>query len=154
LNPHISPFRRENRGSVGSFCNFTNVWIGIRFGPRRTNLMRGVARHSIRMSTTNDRVATRVDENWEWPPAVLDNSGICQVTLSNFQRSVNHCRRHLTMRTTCFGTAPRILFTRQRPALRHTSTASLPSGNELDKMPQITDKTKKRAAIFRWPPAS
>ncbi len=49
-----------------------------------------------------------------------------------------------------------MLFSCQRPGLRHTSTASLPSGSELDKMPQITDKTKKkkRAAIFRWPPAS
>ena len=30
-----------------------------------------------------------------------------------------------------------MLFNCQRPALRHTSTASLPSGSELDKMPQI-----------------
>lgn len=36
-----------------------------------------------------------------------------------------------------------MLFSCQRPALRHTSTASPPSGSELDKMPQNTDKTKK-----------
>jgi hypothetical protein len=30
----------------------------------------------------------------------------------------------------------------------HTSTPSLPVGGKLDKMPQITDKQKKRAAIF------
>src|SRR5258708_1040525 len=41
--------------------------------------------------------------------------------LFNFQRSVSHCRRHLTMRTAGFGIAPRILFTRQRTAARFTS---------------------------------
>jgi hypothetical protein len=30
-----------------------------------------------------------------------------------------------------------MLFNCQRAALRHTSTASLPSGSELDKMPQM-----------------
>jgi hypothetical protein len=32
--------------------------------------------------------------------------------------------------------------------LRHTSTAPPPSESELDKSPQITDETKKRAALF------
>jgi len=41
-----------------------------------------------------------------------------------------------------------MLFNCQRPALRHTYTASLPSGNELDKMPQLTDKTKKSGRPF------
>jgi hypothetical protein len=41
-----------------------------------------------------------------------------------------------------------MLFNCQRPALRHTSTAPLPGGNELDKMAQITDKTKKRRAAI------
>ena len=71
-----------------------------------------VACHSIRMSATNDREATRVDENG-WPSAVFDNSGTRPFTLFNFQRSVKHYRRHLTMRTAGFRTAPRILFTRQ-----------------------------------------
>src|SRR5580692_10456543 len=77
---------------------------GLQTPTRRELWGKSGARHNIQLSTTNDRVATRVDENWGWPPAGLDNSGIRQVTLSNFQRSVNHCRRHLTMRTTCFGT--------------------------------------------------
>ena len=35
-----------------------------------------------------------------------------------------------------------------KSALTYTSTASLSTERESDKMPQITDKTKKRAAIF------
>src|SRR6266404_424863 len=46
-----------------------------------------------------------------------------------------------------------MLFSCQRPALRHTSTTPLPSESELDKMPQNTDKTKKAGGHFRWPPA-
>jgi hypothetical protein len=41
-----------------------------------------------------------------------------------------------------------VLFNCQRPALRHTSTASLPSGSDLDNVPQITDKTKKSGRPF------
>ena len=41
-----------------------------------------------------------------------------------------------------------MLFSCQRPALRYTSTESLLGQSEFDKMPQITDKTKKRAALF------
>jgi hypothetical protein len=47
-----------------------------------------------------------------------------------------------------------MLFNCQRPALRHTSTAPLPGGNELNKMAQVTDKTKKAGGHFWWPPAS
>ena len=59
-----------------------------------------------------------------WPEATPKNEngwpGICSATrtrsskLFNFQRSMSHCCRHLTMRTAGFGTAPRILFSRQR----------------------------------------
>src|SRR5690348_6975087 len=35
-----------------------------------------------------------------------------------------------------------------RPASRHTSTASLPSESELDKMRRFTDKTKKAGGHF------
>ena len=45
---------------------------------------------------------------------LFDNSGTRPFTLFNFQRSGKHYRRHLTMRTASFRTAPRILFTRQR----------------------------------------
>ena len=47
-----------------------------------------------------------------------------------------------------------LLFSCQRPALRHTSTASLPAGSKLDEMLQITDKTKKEGGHFWWPPSS
>ena len=46
--------------------------------------------------------------------------------VSNFERSVNHCRRHLTMRTAGFSTAPRILFTRQRASRRLSDRPNLP----------------------------
>jgi hypothetical protein len=41
-----------------------------------------------------------------------------------------------------------LLFSCQRPASRHTSTASLPSESELDKMRRFTDKTKKAGGHF------
>ena len=47
-----------------------------------------------------------------------------------------------------------LLFSCQRPASRYTSTESLLGQSELDKMPQITDKTKKAGGLFWWPPAS
>src|SRR5258708_1956271 len=52
-------------------------------------------------------------------PKMLAAAGVRQLDmrpseLFNFQRSVSHCSRHLTMRTAGFGTTPRILFTRRR----------------------------------------
>ena len=47
-----------------------------------------------------------------------------------------------------------MLFSCQRPASRYTSTESLHGVSGLDKMPQITDKTKKAGGPFWWPPAS
>src|SRR5260370_18498176 len=41
-----------------------------------------------------------------------------------------------------------LLFSCQRPASRHTPTASLPSESELDKMRRFTDKTKKASGHF------
>jgi hypothetical protein len=41
-----------------------------------------------------------------------------------------------------------LLFSCQRPASRYTSTESLLGQSELDKMPQITDKTKKSGRPF------
>ena len=87
---------------------------GIRnYDPARALKTEVVLATFIQLSTTNDREATRVDENG-WPSAVFDNSGTRPFTLFNFQRSVKHYRRHLTVRTAGFRTAPRILFTRQR----------------------------------------
>jgi hypothetical protein len=47
-----------------------------------------------------------------------------------------------------------LLFSCQRPASRYTSNESLLGQSELDKMPQITDKTKKSGRPVWWPPAS
>jgi len=41
-----------------------------------------------------------------------------------------------------------MLFSCQRPASRYTSTKSLLGQSELDKIPQIPEKKKKRAALF------
>jgi hypothetical protein len=81
---------------------------------------------NILLSNSDGSGATHPHENG-WPPAAPDNSGMCPITLSNFQRSVNHCRRHLTMRTAGFRTAPRILFTRQRALWRLSRGPILPS---------------------------
>ncbi len=50
--------------------------------------------------------------------------------LFNFQRSVSHRRRHLAMRTTGFGTAPRILFSRQRTVTRSRVGLIIPHRNQ------------------------
>ena len=117
----ISPFNLKKGDLVGSFCNPRNA---APMFPTRRRRRQGSPVRNILLSTTNDREATRVDENG-WPSAVFDNLGTRPFTLFNFQRSVKHYRRHLTMRTAGFRTAPRILFTRQR-ALWRLFTANDP----------------------------
>ena len=43
-------------------------------------------------------------------------------------------------------------FSCQRAAFKHTCSASPPSGNKLDKTPQITGPKYKRGGHFWWPP--
>ena len=83
----------------------------------------------------------------KWSPVPLSYSGVervrrielrCLDWRSNAQ-PIGHTRS---------GTTSVMLFSCQRPASRYTPTESLLGQSELDKMPQITDKTKKAGGPF------
>jgi len=89
--------------------------------PTRRRRRQGSPVRNILLSTTNDRVATRVDENWGWPPAGLDNSGIRQVNVIQFSKIREPLPPTPYDENDLLRYWPRILFTRQR-ALRRLSS--------------------------------
>ena len=124
-SPFSGIFRRFNRKKcdlVGSFCNRRRR--GAVF-PMRRRARKALVYEIFGCQLRMTGAVTRVDENWGGRQPVVDNSGMRSFTLSNFQRPMSHGRRHLTMRTIGFGTAPRILFSRQRSPRKGVASPKL-----------------------------
>ena len=93
-------------------------------------------------------LAIRCPANRPHPQKVLERTEIIEISSLGWRpraQPIYHARSYITSV---------MLFSCQRPASRYTSTESLLGQSELDKMPQITDKTKKAGGPFWWPPAS
>ena len=93
-------------------------------------------------------LAIRCPANRPHPQKVLERTEIIEISSLGWRpraQPIYHARSYATSV---------MLFSCQRPASRYTSTKSLLGQSELDKMPQITDKTKKTGGPFWWPPAS
>jgi hypothetical protein len=93
-------------------------------------------------------LAIRCPANRPHPQKVLERTEIIEISSLGWRpraQPIYHARSYTTSV---------LLFSCQRPASRYTSNESLLGQSELDKMPQITDKTKKSGRPVWWPPAS